>query len=172
MKVAQHVKEIEGGDGSMDGDVDAIIDEVSMLDVISSRSSIGSVGPRGTSRTRRSEGFSSFAPETSISSPPVSRGGGEPPFVFDCDAWRAADFAVVELVKVLLGQRDQRLVDALNEVRVARVSSATCALFRSLASASAKRGGRVTDPALLRQRQRGRRRTPGSSRNSPGNRDV
>ena len=130
-KVAQHVARSKAATARWMETSTLIIDEVSMLDA-DLLAKLDWVG-----RSARNEPNTPFGGLQLVCTgdfyqlPPVSRGGGEPPFAFDCDAWRAADFAVVELVKVLR-QRDQRLVDALNEVRVARVSSATCALFRSL----------------------------------------
>ena len=67
--------------------------------------------------------------------PPVSKGNerGGPPFAFDCDAWRVADFLAVELTKVLR-QKDPTLVEALREVRGGEVpvGGRASSLFRSL----------------------------------------
>ena len=69
--------------------------------------------------------------------PPVSKGNsggpGGPPFAFDCDAWRVADFLAVELTRVLR-QKDPRLVEALREVRNGDVpvGGRASSLFRSL----------------------------------------
>ena len=67
--------------------------------------------------------------------PPVSKGNerGGPPFAFDCDAWRVADFLAVELTRVLR-QKDPTLVEALREVRGGEVpvGGRASSLFRSL----------------------------------------
>ena len=69
--------------------------------------------------------------------PPVSKGAAGaisgPPFAFDCDAWRFADFRAIAL-SVVLRQRDPRLVEALREVRRGDVpvGGRASSLFRSL----------------------------------------
>ena len=69
--------------------------------------------------------------------PPVSKGAAGaisgPPFAFDCDAWRVADFRAIAL-SVVLRQRDPRLVEALREVRSGDVpvGGRASSLFRSL----------------------------------------
>ena len=110
-----------------------VVDEVSMLDA-ELLSVLDSVG-----RAARNEpdvpfgGLQLIVTGDFYQLPPVTRGGGKPPFAFTSDAWVSAEMKVVEL-KEVLRQKDSYLVAALNEIRTGTVrrDGEASMLFRSL----------------------------------------
>ena len=63
--------------------------------------------------------------------PPVTRGGGQPPFAFLSPAWRHIEACTLQLTEVVR-QKEEQLVRALNSIRMGRCDAASVALMASL----------------------------------------